>query len=56
MADVGLNTVNRFECGKNSRESSIAKIIAALEKAGVEFNADGLGVRLKPKKTTRKPK
>jgi hypothetical protein len=29
---------------------------AALEKGGVEFNADGLGIRLKPPKTKRKPK
>jgi transcriptional regulator with XRE-family HTH domain len=34
VADVGLNTVNRFECGKNSRESSTGKMVAALEKAG----------------------
>jgi transcriptional regulator with XRE-family HTH domain len=55
-ADVGLNTVNRFERGKNSRESSIGKIIAALEKAGVEFLDGGGGVRLKPPKRKRKPK
>jgi hypothetical protein len=35
---------------------ALKKVSAALEKAGVEFNADGRGVRLKPPKTKRKPK
>jgi transcriptional regulator with XRE-family HTH domain len=50
VADVGLNTVNRFEGGMNSRESNIGKIRGVLEKAGIEFDADGQGVRLKPQK------
>jgi hypothetical protein len=32
------------------------KIVAAIEKAGVEFLDDGQGVRLKPAKSKRKPK
>jgi hypothetical protein len=42
----------RSECGSRPGE----KIIAALEKAGVEFLDGGGGVRLKPPKTKRKPK
>jgi predicted transcriptional regulator len=50
LAEVGVNTVNRFEAGQDARLSSIAKMQAALEKAGVEFIAEtggGAGVRLK---------
>jgi hypothetical protein len=36
--------------------NNVAAVIAALEKAGVEFNADGLGVRLKPPKPSGKRK
>jgi predicted transcriptional regulator len=56
MADVGVNTVNRFEAGQDARLSSVEKIKIALEKAGVEFIADnggGAGVRLK-KRTGKK--
>jgi predicted transcriptional regulator len=48
-AEVGVNTVNRFESGQDARLSSIDKMRAALEKAGVEFipeNGGGAGVRL----------
>jgi predicted transcriptional regulator len=50
LAEVGVNTVNRFEAGQDARLSSVAKMQAALEKAGVEFiaeNGGGAGVRLK---------
>ena len=50
MADVGVNTVNRFEAGQDARLSSVEKMRSALEKAGVEFipeNGGGAGVRLK---------
>ena len=41
LADVGLNRVNQFEGGMNSRENNIGKIRVALEKAGIEFDTDG---------------
>ena len=56
LADVGLNTVNRFEGGMNSRENNIGKIRVALEKAGIEFDTDGQGVRLRPPKPKGKRK
>ncbi|OWK22209.1 hypothetical protein AJ88_15895 [Mesorhizobium amorphae CCBAU 01583] len=49
-ADVGGNTVNRFEAGQDARESSVDKMRAALVSAGVEFipeNGGGAGVRLR---------
>jgi len=48
-AGVGGNTVNRFEAGQDARVSSVDKMRAALESAGVEFipeNGGGAGVRL----------
>ena len=56
MPDVGLNTVNRFEGGMNSRENDIGKIRVALEKAGIEFDTDGQGERLRPPKPKGKRK
>ena len=49
-AGVGANTVNRFEAGQDARMSSVDKMRAALEAAGVIFiaeNGEGPGVRLK---------
>jgi ribosome-binding protein aMBF1 (putative translation factor) len=49
-AQVGVNTVNRFEAGQDARISSVDKMRAAMEAAGVEFipeNGGGAGVRLK---------
>lgn len=49
-AGVGANTVNRFEAGQDARVSSVDKMQAALEAAGVEFipeNGGGPGVRLR---------
>ncbi|WP_292100763.1 helix-turn-helix transcriptional regulator [Mesorhizobium sp.] len=49
-ADVGANTVNRFEAGQDARVSSVDKMRQALEAAGVEFipeNGGGAGVRLR---------
>lgn len=40
-AGVGANTVNRFEDGQDARVSSVDKMRAALEAAGVTFLADG---------------
>ncbi len=49
-AGVGINTVTRFESGRNVTVVTIQKLQNALEKAGVEFipgNGSGPGVRLK---------
>ena len=51
-AGVGGNTVNRFEAGQDARVSTVDKMQAALEGAGVEFiaeNGEGPGVRLRKK-------
>jgi transcriptional regulator with XRE-family HTH domain len=45
-AGVGVNTVNRFEDGQDARVSSVDKIRAAFETAGIEF-INGSGVRLR---------
>ena len=55
-AGVGLNTVNRFEGGMNSRKANVAKIRSALESSGIEFADDGSGVRRKQPKEKDKPK
>ncbi|PSJ53659.1 transcriptional regulator [Mesorhizobium soli] len=49
-AGVGGNTVNRFEAGQDARVSSVDKMRAAMEAAGVVFipeNGGGAGVRLR---------
>jgi transcriptional regulator with XRE-family HTH domain len=49
-AGTGVNTVNRFEAGQDARVSSLEKMRATLEAAGVEFiaeNGGGAGVRLR---------
>jgi transcriptional regulator with XRE-family HTH domain len=50
-ASVGINTVNRFEAGNDARMSSVGKMRAVLEGAGVEFISEdgqrGAGVRLR---------
>lgn len=45
-AGVGVNTVNRFEDGQDARISSVEKMRAALEAAGIEF-FNGSGVKLR---------
>ena len=46
-AEVGLNTVIRFENGADTRSSSIDKIQKALEALGAEFsNGDAIVVRV----------
>lgn len=56
-ADVGVNTINRFERGGDARISSVEKARKALEAAGIAFiaeNGGGAGVRLaKTKKAKR---
>jgi transcriptional regulator with XRE-family HTH domain len=49
-ANLGGNTVNRFESGQDARVSSVDKMRSAMEAAGVEFiaeNGGGPGVRLR---------
>jgi transcriptional regulator with XRE-family HTH domain len=49
-ANVGPATVNRFETGQDSRISTVEKLRAALEAAGVAFiaeNGGGVGVRFR---------
>ena len=45
-AGVGANTVNRFEDGSDARMSSVDKMRAAFEAAGIEF-INGTGVKLR---------
>jgi transcriptional regulator with XRE-family HTH domain len=42
-ADVGLNTVNRFEAGRDARMSSVEKLRSSLEAADVAFIAENGG-------------
>lgn len=55
---VSHDTVSRFEAGEELKESTIAKLRAAYESAGLEFtphNGVGEGVRwAKPPKKRRK--
>jgi hypothetical protein len=59
LCDVAVETIRRIEINDPSvKEATIGKVRAVFEKAGVEFIAEdngGPGVRLKPKKTKRKP-
>jgi transcriptional regulator with XRE-family HTH domain len=52
LADVGINTVSRFENGMGFQGRTVVKLRSALEAAGVEFipeNGGGAGVRLRKK-------
>ena len=58
QAEVGVNTVNRFEGGQDARMSSVGKIRATLEAAGVIFiaeNGEGPGVRMRKERPTASP-
>jgi transcriptional regulator with XRE-family HTH domain len=49
-ANVGANTVNRFETGRDARISTVEKLRSALEAAGITFiaeNGGGVGVRFR---------
>ena len=49
-AEISHDTVVRFERGDELRESTVAAVVRAFEKAGVEFiseNGGGAGVRLR---------
>ncbi len=55
-ANVGPATVNRFETGQDSRISTVGKLSAALEAAGVAFiaeNGGGVGVRFRDAKARK---
>lgn len=52
LADVSKGTIERLEKGEALKPTTIEKVQAALEKAGVEFiaeNGGGAGVRLRKK-------
>jgi transcriptional regulator with XRE-family HTH domain len=54
---VSIPTIKRLEAAGGDlggRPETNEKIVAALEKAGVEFFDDGQGVRLKPQKPREK--
>jgi transcriptional regulator with XRE-family HTH domain len=54
LAGCSHETILGIESRRSSvKPSTISKVQAALEKAGVEFLDDGQGVRLKPAKTTK---
>ena len=49
-ANVGVNSVNRFETGRDARISTVEKLRSTLEIAGVAFiaeNGGGVGVRFR---------
>ncbi len=55
-AYVGQATVNRFETGRDARISTVEKLRAALEAAGVAFiaeNGGGAGVRFREPKVKK---
>jgi predicted transcriptional regulator len=59
MSGVSISTIKRLEAeggDLGGRPATGEKIVAALEKAGIEFNADGRGVRLKPERPRGKRK
>ena len=55
-ANVGVNSVNRFETGRDARISTVEKLRSALEAAGVVFiaeNGGGAGVRFREAKSRK---
>jgi transcriptional regulator with XRE-family HTH domain len=59
VSGVSIPTIKRLEAADGDlggRPETREKIFAALEKAGVEFLDDGLGVRLNPPKAKGKKK
>jgi hypothetical protein len=56
-AKVGLNTVNRFEAGRDARMSSVDKLRSAFETAGIVFiaeNGGGVGVRFRETRAAKR--
>lgn len=55
-AQVSVETVVRFESGETLRDATLAKLLTALKRTGVEFiaeNGGGPGVRLAKRKAKR---
>ena len=55
-ANVGVNSVNRFETGRDARISTVEKLRSALEAAGIAFiaeNGGGVGVRFREPKVKK---
>jgi ribosome-binding protein aMBF1 (putative translation factor) len=55
-ANVGVNSVNRFETGRDARISTVEKLRSTLEVAGVAFiaeNGGGAGVRFRAPKVKK---
>ncbi len=55
-ANVGVNSVNRFETGRDARISTVEKLRSTLEVAGVAFiaeNGGGVGVRFRAPKVKK---
>jgi transcriptional regulator with XRE-family HTH domain len=58
-ANVGVNSVNRFETGRDARISTVEKLCSALEAAGVAFiaeNGGGMGVRFREPTVKKQPR
>jgi DNA-binding XRE family transcriptional regulator len=55
-AEAGISTtaMNNIENGTDAKGSTLRAIEAALERAGIKFDVDGLGVRLKPARAKAK--
>jgi transcriptional regulator with XRE-family HTH domain len=57
LAAVSHETIVGIESDRSSvKQSTIDKVRTALEKAGIEFDDDGLNIRLKPPKAKGKRK
>jgi DNA-binding XRE family transcriptional regulator len=56
QAGISTTAMNNIEHGTDAKGSTLRAIQAALEKAGIEFDADGRGVRLKPAQAKAKEK
>ena len=53
QAGISTTAMNNIEHGTDAKGSTLRAIQAALEKVGIEFDADGRGVRLKPAQVFR---
>jgi DNA-binding XRE family transcriptional regulator len=56
QAGISTTAMNKIEHGADAKGSTLCAIRAALERAGIEFDADGRGVRLKPAQAKAKEK
>jgi DNA-binding XRE family transcriptional regulator len=53
QASISTTAMNNIEHGTDAKGSTLRAIQAALEKVGIEFDADGRGVRFKPAQVFR---